>query len=116
MRALRPTAGLSGFGISGGSRSAVAKDRRPGRVRRALSVRARRLWRGGTRRLSSSLTRRIVVLNLSGLAVLLLLFLYLNQFREGLIAARVPRLETQSKVIPAAIAASASVGSDSLTL
>ena len=34
-------------------------------------------------RASSSLTRRIVVLNLAGLVALLVGFLYLNQFREG---------------------------------
>ena len=67
-------------------------------------------------RLSSSLTRRIVVLNLSGLVALLMLFLYINQFREGLIDARVQSLQTQGEIIAAAIAASASVGSDSLTL
>ena len=67
-------------------------------------------------RLSSSLTRRIVVLNLSGLVALLMLFLYINQFREGLIDARVQSLQTQGEIIAAAIAASASVGSDNLTL
>ena len=38
-----------------------------------------------------SLTRRIVVLNLGGLVALLVGFLYLNQFREGLIDARVAK-------------------------
>ena len=37
----------------------------------------------------SSLTRRIVVLNLAGLVVLVIGILYLNQFRDGLIDARV---------------------------
>ena len=41
-----------------------------------------------SQRASSSLTRRIVVLNLAGLVALLVGFLYLNQFRQGLIEAR----------------------------
>ncbi len=56
------------------------------------------------------------MLNLSGLVALLMLFLYINQFREGLIDARVQSLQTQGEIIAAAVAASASVGSDNLTL
>ena len=66
--------------------------------------------------MSSSLTRRIVVLNLGGLFVLLLLFLYVNQFREGLIDARVQSLQAQGEIIAAAIAASATVETDQLTI
>jgi hypothetical protein len=50
-------------------------------------------------RFGSSLTRRIVVLNLGGLLVLFISFLYLNQFREGLIEARVQSLQTQGEII-----------------
>jgi two-component system sensor histidine kinase ChvG len=67
-------------------------------------------------RFSSSLTRRIVVLNLGGLVALLVGFLYLNQFREGLIDARVQSLQTQGEIIAAAIAASATVDTDSITV
>ena len=67
-------------------------------------------------RFSSSLTRRIVVLNLGGLVALLVGFLYLNQFREGLIDARVQSLQTQGEIIAAAIAASATVETDSITI
>src|SRR5579883_3096155 len=67
-------------------------------------------------RLSSSLTRGIVVLNLGGLVALLVGFLYLNQFREGLIDARVQSLQTQGEIIAAAIAASATVDTDSITI
>ena len=74
------------------------------------------MLRGMSARLSSSLTRRIVVLNLGGLFVLLLLFLYVNQFREGLIDARVQSLQAQGEIIAAAIAASATVETDSLTI
>jgi two-component system sensor histidine kinase ChvG len=85
-------------------------------ARRALALRARRLWRGLTARVSSSLTRRIVMLNLGGLVVLALAFLYLNQFREGLIDARVQSLKTQGEIIAAAVAASATVETDVITI
>src|SRR5919112_6530417 len=67
-------------------------------------------------RASSSLTRRIVVLNLAGLVALLVGFLYLNQFREGLIEARVQSLFTQGEIIAGAIAASATVEPDTITI
>ena len=57
----------------------------------------------------SSLTRRIVVLNLIGLAILVSGILYLNQFRAGLIDAKVQSLITQGEIIARAIAASAGV-------
>jgi two-component system sensor histidine kinase ChvG len=53
----------------------------------------------------SSLTRRIVLLNLTGLAALVAAILYLNQFRAGLIDARIESLETQGEIIAAAIGA-----------
>jgi two-component system, OmpR family, sensor histidine kinase ChvG len=55
----------------------------------------------------SSLTRRIVVLNLAGLVALLFGILYLNQFRAGLIDARVQSLLIQGEIIAGAVAASA---------
>src|SRR5919112_1388103 len=67
-------------------------------------------------RASSSLTRRIVVLNLAGLVALLVGFLYLNQFRQGLIEARVQSLLTQGEIIAGAIAASATVEPDTITI
>jgi two-component system, OmpR family, sensor histidine kinase ChvG len=67
-------------------------------------------------RFSSSLTRRIVVLNLGGLVALLLGFLYLNQFREGLIDARVQSLQVQGEIIAAAVAASATVATNAITI
>jgi len=60
----------------------------------------------------SSLTRRIIVLNLVALAVLVTGILYLNQWRAGLIDARVQSLRVQGEIIAAAIAASATVDSD----
>jgi two-component system sensor histidine kinase ChvG len=64
----------------------------------------------------SSLTKRIVFLNLAALAVLLSGILYLNQFRGGLIDARVESLLIQGRIIAGAIAASASVQTDSITI
>lgn len=64
----------------------------------------------------SSLTRRIVFLNLVALIVLVSGILYLNQFRAGLIDARVESLKTQAEIIASAIAASATVETDSISL
>jgi len=64
----------------------------------------------------SSLTRRIVVLNLAALAALVIAILYLNQWRAGLIDARVDSLRVQGEIISGAIAASASVDSDVITV
>ena len=89
---------------------------RPNRARRVVSTRLLRLSRAAQARLSSSLTRRIVVLNLGGLVALLGGFLYLNQFREGLIEARVTSLLTQGEIIAAAVAASATVDTDVITI
>ncbi len=81
-----------------------------------LLTRLRALWRRLVQRASSSLTRRIVVLNLAGLVALLVGFLYLNQFRQGLIEARVQSLLTQGEIIAGAIAASATVDTDTITI
>jgi two-component system, OmpR family, sensor histidine kinase ChvG len=83
---------------------------------RWLRARARLAWRFLTARFSSSLTRRIVVLNLGGLVVLAVGFLLLNQFRADIIAARVQSLTTQADIISAAIAASAAVDTDTITV
>jgi two-component system sensor histidine kinase ChvG len=76
----------------------------------------RRFGRAITRRASSSLTRRIVVLNLAGLVVLLVGVLTLNQFRQGLIEARTGSLLIQGEIIAGAIAASASVETGAITI
>ncbi|MEZ5810290.1 MAG: sensor histidine kinase [Rhizobiaceae bacterium] len=64
----------------------------------------------------SNLTRRILFLNMAALAVLVSGILYLNQFRDGLIDARVESLMTQGEIIAGAIAASATVQTDSITI
>ena len=61
------------------------------------------------RLVSSSLTRRIVALNLAGLVALLVSFLTLNTLRQGLIDTRVQSLLVQGEIIAGAIAASATV-------
>ena len=91
----------------------------------SLRARAMRVGRGGIywlRRASrwlgqhrpfrhgfSSLTRRIVVLNLIGLAILVSGILYLNDLRAALIGAQVQSLQTHGEIIARAIAASAGV-------
>jgi two-component system sensor histidine kinase ChvG len=67
-------------------------------------------------RASSSLVRRIVVLNLAGLVAMLAGILYLNQFRAGLIEARVQSLKIQGEIMAGAIASSATVEVDSITI
>jgi two-component system, OmpR family, sensor histidine kinase ChvG len=63
-----------------------------------------------------SLRRRIIVLNLAALAVLVVGILFLNQWRAGLIDARVQALRIQGEIIAAAVAASATVDSDLITV
>ena len=94
----------------------VAAQPARGRHRWLRRLRARFAWRFLTARFSSSLTRRIVVLNLGGLVVLVIGFLLLNQFRADIIAAREQSLTTQADIIAAAIAASATVDTDSITV
>ena len=67
--------------------NAVAASPRQARARGRLRLRLRRVLSAIASRFSSSLTRRILVLNLGGLVALLVGFLYLNQFRAGLIDA-----------------------------
>ncbi len=69
----------------------------------------RRLW-------PNRLTSRIVLLNLLGLIVLVAGILYFNQFRQGLIDARVQSLTTQAQIIAAAVAGSATVDTGSIVI
>lgn len=94
------------------------------RLRRGLGAAFVRVRKGSRRLLKrlpfrhgfSSLTRRIVVLNLIGLAILVSGILYLNQFRAGLIDAKVQSLLTQGEIIAGALAASAGVDTDQVQL
>src|SRR5664280_757060 len=64
----------------------------------------------------SSLTRRIVSLNLAGLVALVASILYLSQFRAGLIDARAQSLMVSAEIIAGAIAASATVETNAITI
>jgi len=85
---------------------------RGGRIARAIAA----AWHFIVTESSSSLTRRIVILNLAGLIVLLSGVLYLSQFRAGLIDARVQSLLVQGEIIAAAIAGSATVENEAITI
>ena len=92
-----------------------AAPRARGRLRRVADV-VVRPWRFLIAQSSSSLTRRIVLLNIAGLLALVVSILYLSQFRAGLIDARVQSLLVQGEIIAGAIAASATVETDTITI
>jgi two-component system sensor histidine kinase ChvG len=71
---------------------------------------AQRTWQFFVSQSFSSLTRRIVSLNVAGLVALVVGILYLSQFRAGLIDARVESLVVQGEIIAGAIASSATAG------
>jgi two-component system sensor histidine kinase ChvG len=62
------------------------------------------------------LTSRIVLLNIAGLLILVVGILYFNQFRQGLIDARVQAMMPQAHIIAAAIAGSASADTGSIVI
>ena len=95
-----------------GTAAARPVRRRFGGLRRLMAS----VWHFFVAQSFSSLTRRIVFLNLTGLIALLAGVLYLSQFRAGLIDARVQSLLVQSEIIAGAIAASATVETDSITI
>jgi len=72
-----------------------------------------RVWQFFVTQTFSSLTRRIVFLNVAGLLALSIGITFLSQFRAGLIDARVQSLLVQGQIIAGAIAASATVETDS---
>ena len=75
-----------------------------------------RAWQFFTHLSLSSLTRRIIFLNVAGLVVLVIGILYLSQFRAGLIDARIQSLMMQGEIIANAIAASGTVDPDGATI
>ena len=95
-----------------GAEVARPERRRFAAIRQPL----RSAWAFFVSQSSSSLTRRIVFLNLTGLFALMVGIMYLSQFRAGLIDARVQSLLVQSEIIAGAIAASATVETDSITI
>jgi len=64
----------------------------------------------------SSLTRRILTLNLTAIGVLVVGVLYINQFRDALVDAQIESLRTQGRIIAGAIAASATVETDAILI
>lgn len=64
----------------------------------------------------SSLTRRILSLNLAGLIALVAGVLYLSQFRAGLIDAQAQSLLVQGEIIARAIAATGTTDSNGITI
>ena len=95
---------------------AVAVKRPRGFLGKALGVVTVPMRRFLGHHVFSSLTRRILFLNLAGLAVLVAGILYLNTFRDGLIDARVESLMTQGEIIAGAVASSATVETDSISI
>ncbi len=84
------------------------KPKRKGLLSRSFKVIKQNLF--------SSLTRRILFLNLTALTIFLSAILYMNQFREGLIDAKTESLLTQGRIIASAIASSATATPDAITI
>jgi two-component system, OmpR family, sensor histidine kinase ChvG len=72
----------------------------------------RTAWQFFTHLSLSSLTRRIIFLNVAGLVVMVIGILYLSQFRAGLIDARIQSLMIQGEIIANAVAASGTIDPD----
>ncbi|MFK7901347.1 MAG: stimulus-sensing domain-containing protein [Nitratireductor sp.] len=94
---------------------AAPLDRAPQEPAKRLSRRDR-FFRTFRQVLLSSLTRRILFLNLVALAVLLSGILYLNTFRDGLVNAYENSLVIQGRIIASAISSSATFESDAITI
>src|SRR5882757_4595285 len=75
-----------------------------------------RAWQFSVRQSFSSLTRRIIFLNVTGLLALVIGILYLSQFRAGLIDARIQSLLVQGEIMAGAIAASATADVDAVQI
>ena len=84
--------------------------------RRQIAYLLLRGWHLFVRVAFSSLSRRIVFLNVTGLLALVVGVLYLSQFRAGLIDARIQSLLVQGEIIAGAVAASATVETDTITI
>ncbi len=88
----------------------------PRERRRLVLGSLKRFWQFFLSQSFSSLTRRIVFLNVAGLLALVIGILYLSQFRAGLIDARVQSLLVQGEIIAGAIASSATADADTITI
>ena len=100
----------------------VELERRDDRASLATTGRRRfaalllRGWQLFARVTFSSLSRRIIFLNVTGLLALVIGILYLSQFRAGLIDARIQSLLVQGEIIAGAVAASAAAETDTNTM
>lgn len=99
----------------------IAEAERPGEEetraeRMSVGTVARHAWHFFLSQSFSSLTRRIVFLNVAGLLALVMGILYLSQFRAGLIEARIQSMRVQGEIIAGAIAASATVETNTITI
>src|SRR5208282_5307375 len=63
----------------------------------------------------NSITRRIIVINFVGVAILVAGIFYLNQYRVKFIETRVESLTTQAAIIASAIAQTSKTNSDQAT-
>jgi two-component system sensor histidine kinase ChvG len=93
----------------------VRRNERSSGLDRVLNV-CLKVWRQLSRITLRSLTSRIIFVNIVGLLILAAGILYLNQFRKGLITARVESMLTQGEIIAAAIAGSATVDTDAISI
>lgn len=92
---------------------AQPETKAPAKKQKSLLSRWFRAARNG---IFSSLNRLIIVSNMAALLVLMTTILYMNQFREGLIDAKVESLLTQGKIIASAIAGSATASPDAIVI
>ena len=63
-----------------------------------------------------TLTARIVIINVIGLIIMASGIFYLNQFRQGLIDARVEAMMSQAQIIAGALASSATINTDRVVI
>ena len=82
--------------IDNDAKPASASTGETARPRKSISS---RLFRSAKLNFFSSLARRIFIFNLIALTALIGAILYLNQFRAGLIDARIESLQTQGNII-----------------
>lgn len=77
-----------------------------GSLRRAACLCRKRVSALFEQLLFSSLTRRIIILNLLALCALVAAIMYFNRFRDGLIEAKIDNLRLQGRLVAGAVAAS----------
>ena len=65
---------------------------------------------------SQSLTRRIILSNLIGLAILLIGYLYMNQYKDWLVDAKLDSLTAQGEIIAQAIAGNATLDGERIRI